>query len=343
MSGFVDLQVNGYIGIDFQSPDLSLSSVDLVSKTLFERGVAGYLATVVTTDRETYRRSLPLLAQAQRSGASKNRLLGLHLEGPFISDQDGAVGAHPKRCVAPCDPAFLDELIEWSEGTIRVLTVAPERPGALDLIRRACRRGITVSLGHSLANCEQYAAGVQAGAKLATHVGNGIPQQIARQDNPITACLSLKNLTAMIITDGHHLIDPFIETVLNSKDSRHLIVTSDAAPPAGLEPGDYVCFGSPARLESNGYLRNLAAPGLAGSGSNLTQCMNHLADVLNRWRSCFAVEGQKDDLTIQQENERLLWTFGRRNPAAVLGIDPDTELDDPGFVFDRKINRFVKA
>ena len=334
MGGFIDLQVNGYAGVDFQSPDLSLDKIHLVSRTLFEKGTCGYLATVVTASRETYQRALPVLAQAVREGDSRRRLLGVHLEGPFISDQDGAVGAHPKSCVAPCDPAFLDELIDWSEGTVKVLTVAPERPGALDLIRHACERGIVVSLGHSLANCEQYAAAVEAGAKLATHVGNGIPQQIARQDTPITACLGNHDLTAMIITDGHHLIDPFIKMVLYAKGTEHTIVTSDSAPVAGLKPGDYTCFGSPARLEPNGYLRNLAAPGLAGSSCCLLECLNYLAALLKEDFAIPPLVDIHENRFFNQSLVEFLWRIGFHNAADLIGINPDSDVDDPGFFFD---------
>ena len=148
--GFVDLQVNGFLGFDFSSPQLTMDDIRAVTRGLVERGTGAYCPTVITSPEETYRRNLPLLAAAMREPDMRGRLLGIHLEGPFISPQDGARGAHAREHVRKPDVGFFDELQRLAEGNVVLLTVAPEVEGALDLIRPVSYTHLTLPTIYSV-------------------------------------------------------------------------------------------------------------------------------------------------------------------------------------------------
>jgi len=313
-SGFVDLQVNGHAGINFTSPDLTLDQINTTVQALRQRGTIAFLPTVVTTSWETYKHVLPLLAQAisssenlippTESGLSdQSSLLGLHLEGPYISPIDGARGVHPLAHVRPpsCDEFKI--LFDLSQGQIRLLTLAPELPGALDLIEFAVELGVVVSIGHTMADSQAVQAAVTAGARASTHLGNGCPGLIDRHHNPLWPQIAQSALFALLITDGHHLPADLVRTVAAVKGLAKTIVTSDAAPAAGLPPGDYEYFGVQARLEPGGRLHSPLTGTLAGSASTMLECMNWLAslDILD---------------------ETSLWAAGRDNALHLLGINP---------------------
>lgn len=300
-SGFVDLQVNGYAGVSFSDAALTLADIRAAAERLGARGTLAFCPTVITAPEAVYRRVLPRLAEAAETDWGRGRVLGIHLEGPFLSPEEGAVGAHPREHVREPSVEDFDELYRLAGGKIALLTLAPERPGALAVIRRAVERGVVVSIGHTLAGAPEIQAAVEAGARLSTHLGNGCPNLLQRHHNPIWPQLAHPGLTAMLITDGHHLPPEVIAAFVRAKGAERVIVTSDAAPAAGLPPGDYAFFGTRARLEPSGRLRNLERDTLAGSASTLLDCMNHLSGL-----------GLLD--------EAALWHVGRGGPLAVLGM-----------------------
>lgn len=300
-SGFVDLQVNGYQGINFSDPELTLEQVGEAAGALAGRGTIAFCPTLITSPLEAYSKVLPVLARAIREQPRADcRILGIHLEGPFISPEDGAVGAHPVQYVQTPSLPLLEELFELADGQVSLLTVAPERPGAAALIRRAVELGMTVSVGHTLADAAAVRAAVQAGARLSTHLGNGCPNLIHRHYNPIWPQLANPRLSAMLITDGHHLPPDMIAAMLAAKGPARVIVTSDAAPAAGCAPGEYAFFGTRVLLEPSGRLRNLERDTLAGSSACMLDCMNVLA-------------------RLGLLSEADLWRAGRDAPLAALG------------------------
>ena len=270
---FVDLQVNGYAGVDFSSPDLTPEKVLRAVQALRERGTAAFCPTLVSAAPATYQRNLPLLVEVM---AGEPGLLGIHMEGPFISAEDGARGVHPREHVRPPSLREFDEYYRLSQGRLRLLTLAPELPGALDLVRHAVEMGVTVSLGHTLADSRAVWAAAEAGASLATHLGNGLPLSIPRHANPLWPLLACPSLKALLITDGHHLPADFVRVVLAVKGAAGVIVTSDSSPAAGLPPGEYTFFGAPARLEADGRLHSPLTGTLAGSSAVLADCMRWL-------------------------------------------------------------------
>ncbi len=298
--GFVDLQFNGALGVDFTGSNLTLDDIHRVTAHLVARGTLAYCPTLITAPLAIYERNLPILAEAMRHPRWGRHLLGIHMEGPFFTSNLGTIGMHPPEHTQPAGVALLERFIKWSGGALRLLTVAPELAGISTLIRAAVRRGITVSLGHHFGAPADIATAVQAGATLCTHLGNGIPGQIHRHHNPLWPQLAEPALTAMIITDGHHLPPDFIRTVLRTKGVPRTIITSDASPLCGMPPGQYeTVYSEPLVLHENGLLEFPKRSCLAGSSADMLICMNHLAslDILN---------------------ERDLWRVGCLNPLRAL-------------------------
>lgn len=324
-TGFVDIQNNGWKGVSFTDPDLTVEAVRGITRDLVSRGTVAYCPTVITAHPDVYRHCLPVLAEAMRDPEWGGRLLGIHLEGPFISPEPGAVGAHPSEFVLPPDPGLFDRFQEWAQGRIRLLTVAPGIPGSEALIRHAADAGVAVSMGHHMADAADMRRATDAGATLCTHLGNGLPNEIHRHRNPLWWQLASDRLTALFITDGHHLPADFIKVALRAKTAARSIVTSDASPLAGLPPGRYRMLGRlPVVIRENGLIYSEASRSLAGSNSTLMECMNHLAS-----------------LHLLAEPE--LRQVGIENPLRALGMTPAdlTGLNGPAVAF--RDGRFVPA
>lgn len=276
---FVDLQINGYMGVDFSDPSLTKDDFLKSADSIFESGTCLFLPTVITSSEELYKRNIGIIYEAVHSHGLQEKIPGLHLEGPFISPEPGAVGAHNPSYVAAPKKEYLDRLISFAPEFIKILTVAPEREGALELISYAAGKGIKVSMGHNLASMKDIADGAKAGASLITHMGNGIPNMLPRHQNPIWAGLACDEVTAMIITDGHHLPAEVIKSFIRVKGAERIIITSDAASVGGLPPGRYNSLGNDAILEPNGLFHNPVKKCLVGSSASVKKCMDFLASL----------------------------------------------------------------
>ena len=276
LPGLVDLQVNGFAGVDFSSPDLTRADAVKACGELSRRGVAGFLPTIITSSEETYARNLPILADLASDAQFGGMILGIHAEGPFISKEPGAVGAHNPAWARNPDRTFLGRMMEWSAGSIRMLTIAAELPGAEALAAYAVSRGIVVALGHQLAGAADLARVAQAGARLITHFGNGMPNLVHRHENILWAGLAEDRLGLSLITDGHHLPPSIIKTALRVKGVQQIVVVSDASPAAGLPPGRYHVLGNEAVLEPSGRLHNPEKACLVGSSASILECANYL-------------------------------------------------------------------
>ena len=275
-SGFVDLQINGNLGIDFSDPALTEDRFMVAAEHILAGGTEIFLPTIVTSPKEVYLRNLAVIRSACEKRGLLKQVPGVHMEGPFISNQPGAVGAHRPEYVIPPDCAFFDEIMRRSGNYVKLLTVAAEVPGVNDLISHASAMGVAVSCGHQLAGSEDLAAAVKAGAKLLTHLGNGCPNLINRHNNMIWAGMANDDLTAMIITDGHHLPGDLIKCIVRVKGADRVIVTSDAAPIAGLPPGRYDDWGNVGILEPSGLYHNPEKGCLIGSSASMSDCVKFL-------------------------------------------------------------------
>lgn len=277
--GLVDLQVNGYLGVDFCSPALTEDSFADACRQMLEEGASAFLPTIITSGNDVYEHNLPIMAKVIDSDEFRGRLPGIHLEGPFISAAEGARGAHNAQWVRKPDLAYLKRLLDLAGRRVKLITIAAEPDGADELAQFAAEKGIAVSLGHQTAGVEDLQRLAKAGARALTHLGNGVPLTIPRHDNPIFAGLAVDKLSAMIITDGQHLPAAVIKTIVRTKGPDKCIVTSDATALSGMGPGEYESLGSKVVLEKSGRLYNPETGYLAGSSATMLDCMNHLASL----------------------------------------------------------------
>jgi len=319
--GFIDLQVNGYKGVDFSSPNLTEEKFIEACREMFKSGTAAFLPTLITSSKEVYEKNLPLISGVMSRDEFKGKLLGLHLEGPFISPEPGAVGAHNPEYVCNPSIAYLEKLQDLAKGTIKLLTIAAEVKGADTLTKYAVQKGITVSLGHQTALDDKVGQLSKAGAKALTHLGNALSNQIDRHKNPLWAGLANEDLVAMIITDSHHIPDMLIKTIIRAKGISNVLIVSDASPLAGMPAGRYDYWGQEVVLEESGYLHSPAKKCMAGSSATLLECMNYLAS-----------------LKLLKEEELL--EVGFYNPLELIGIDSDTIKSDCSVAYNKEKNIF---
>jgi N-acetylglucosamine-6-phosphate deacetylase len=272
---WIDLQINGYGGIDFNSAGLTVEKVKAVTRRLAADGTAGYLPTFVTGDPEVVCGNLRAVAEARRTDAEcRDRILGVHLEGPFISPELGAVGTHPIEWVRDPDVALFDRFQEAADGAVRLVTVAAEIEGMPAFVEELAKRGVSVSLGHQMAATPaEIEPCVAAGAKAFTHLGNGIPNMIPRHANIVMTALAEDRASVMFIPDGHHLPDTMLKVYCRAVPLRRLIAVSDAQYPAGMPPGEYDVCGAHARLEPDGLLWNPARNCLVGATAPMAKMM----------------------------------------------------------------------
>ena len=270
--GWIDLQVNGHNGVDFSNPKLTADMVVKAAEELFASGTQIFLPTIITGPMELYRRNIPIIKKAIESHGYLDRVPGVHLEGPFISP--GAIGAHNPAWVQIPSKAAVDELN--ADGFIKIITIGADAENAPEAIARARELGIHVSVGHHMANYAQVRAAADAGAQLLTHLGNGCPNLLDRHNNPVWAGLAEERLTAMLITDGHHLPGELVKTFVMTKGVDKVIVTSDATEATGYKPGPCHVLGNDAILEPNGKLHNPVKKCLVGSASTVSMCMAFL-------------------------------------------------------------------
>ena len=272
---WVDLQINGYGGIDFNAGGLTVEKVKAVTQRLAADGTAVYLPTFVTGDPEMVLANLRIVADARpRDAECRERIAGVHLEGPFISPELGAVGTHPVEWVRKPDLALFDRYMDAADGAVKLVTVAAEIEGMPAFVKAVSEKGIAVSLGHQLAATPaEIEPCVAAGAKAFTHLGNGIPNMIDRHNNIIMTALAEDRASVMFIPDGHHLPDPMLKVFFRAVSLDRLIAVSDAQYPAGMPPGEYEVCGAHARLEPDGLLWNPSRNCLVGATAPMAKMM----------------------------------------------------------------------
>jgi len=258
--GFVDLQVNGFAGVDFNKPGQSAERIGEALAAMRMTGVTRCLPTLITSSIEWFTACVrPILACADPT------IAGLHLEGPYISPVDGPRGAHPRDAVIAASVEDFRRRQETAAGKIRLVTLAPEVSGALGLIEYLVGQNVRVAIGHTAATREQLRAAVHAGATLSTHLGNGCAQLLPRHDNVIWEQLAADELSASLIVDGHHLPPAVVKSMIRAKGLARTILVTDAISAAAAPRARYWLSDLEVELGADGRVAKPGTPYLAGS------------------------------------------------------------------------------
>ena len=306
--GLIDIQINGYNGIDFSDPDLTAEDLKKIVKGLWEVGVTSVLATVTTNDHEHLMKSFKALSNALTDPAVKMSVPGFHLEGPYISPEPGFRGAHPVMYIRPPDLQEFKQYQESANNMIRLITVAPEFDGSIPLMRYCVDNDVVVSLGHHNGSAAQITAAVDAGASFSTHLGNGCANMINRHNNPLWPQLAEDRLSAGIITDGFHLNKEEVQTFYKVKGDELTILVSDAVDLAGMPLGEYTRWGGTVVLTAD-VVKFPAENVLAGAASPISKCVGNMM----RFTGC-SLESAIN--------------MASRNPARLIGLDDIGELKE---------------
>ncbi|PWU04561.1 MAG: N-acetylglucosamine-6-phosphate deacetylase [Terriglobia bacterium] len=235
---WIDLQVNGFAGVDYNDPRTPHEEIARSIRVLFSTGVARFFPTVITGPPQGMLEALRNLSRAKDTLAEGQAIEGFHVEGPHISGEDGPRGAHPRAWVRKPDFAEFERWQDATNGRIRIVTLSPEWPDAPRYIERIVAAGAVAAIGHTQANASQLSEAVAAGASLSTHLGNGAHAVLPRY-NYIWEQLAEDRLVADFIVDGIHLPVTFLRVALRAKGVERSVLVTDAAAPAGCSPGRY--------------------------------------------------------------------------------------------------------
>ena len=273
--GLFDLQVNGIRGVDFADPGVTVAQLAEADGLLRAKGVSRYLATIVTRDAAAIEAILARFAEARQQDAVPGAA-GIHVEGPYISPEDGYRGVHQRRFVRDPDPAELERFQRTAGGFIRLVTIAPERPGAVDFIRAAVAMGIRVAMGHTAATVAETVLAADAGLTLCTHIFNGCAQLVDRHANVLYAQLAEDRLWGCFIADGHHVPMPALRVGLRAKGWQRSILVSDVSRFSGLPDGTYEMERREVEKRGGGVFVK-ASPLLSGAARTLDEDVAILA------------------------------------------------------------------
>lgn len=277
-TGYLDLQVNGFGGVDFNADDLSLDAMHAACEKLRDDGAEAFLPTLITgpLDRMAsrlerivaYREADPLVAEL---------VAGVHIEGPFISPEAGYVGAHPADAVRPATRPEMQRLLDAAGGLTRIVTLAPEHDNDFAVTRMLAEQGVVVAAGHTQASRGILTEAIDAGLSMFTHLGNGCPQMLPRHDNIIEWALSLSDrLWISFIADGAHVPYPALGNYLKAAGIERCVVVSDAISATGLGPGRYEIGGQVAIVGEDSIPRAPDDSHFVGSATSLSQMADRL-------------------------------------------------------------------
>jgi len=307
--GLIDIQVNGYMGVDFSNQELTLEQMLETTRALWKEGVTSYFPTVTTRDQERLEKSFSLLAETLHDELMGKSIPGFHLEGPYLSPVRGFRGAHPEEHIRLPDWEEFTALQEAAKGGIRLITVAPELEGAIPFIGKCRDSEVVVSLGHHNGTADIIDQAVKAGASLSTHLGNGCANEINRHHNPLWPQLANEGLSISIIADGAHLTLEEVKTFFKVKGAEGTILVSDALSFAGLPLGEYEKDGH-SYLLTEEVVKYPEEDVLAGAVQPLSKCVGNIM----RFTRC----SLKDAIEMASAN-----------PARLMGLDHVGEIS-PG-------------
>jgi N-acetylglucosamine-6-phosphate deacetylase len=265
--GLVDLQVNGFAGHDVNADDVDEAVVAELVRSVHMAGVTTVVPTIVTAPEERIRAALAAIARARAADPLVAHAVPYaHVEGPFLSAEDGPRGVHDARYIRPAD---IDELRRWGD-LVGMVTVSPHDDAAIEFIARATHMGVRCAIGHTHATPEQITRAVDAGAGPATHLGNGAHAMLPRHPNHLWTQLADDRLHAGFIADGHHLPADTFRAMLRAKGIERSHLVSDTTALGGMPPGRYTTpVGGQVELSATGRLSCVGTPFLAGAARSL--------------------------------------------------------------------------
>ncbi|MBC8461043.1 MAG: amidohydrolase family protein [Deltaproteobacteria bacterium] len=304
--GLIDIQINGYMGIDFTNPEITTDDLRKVTQALRAKGVTTFLPTVITSGHEHLVNCFESLSRALEDSMINASIPGFHLEGPYISPEKGFRGAHLEKYIRLPDYQEFMEYQHAANNGIIMVAIAPEIIGAIDFIEKCVKDEVVVTLAHHNGNAEEIAQAVDAGASISNHLGNGCANMINRHHNPLWPQLAEDRLVVSIIADGFHLTQEEIQSFYKIKGDERTILVSDAVDLAGLPPGEYVRWERTVVLTPD-VVKFPAENVLAGAASPISKCVGNMM----RFTNC-SLESAIN--------------MASRNPAWVLGLDDVGEI-----------------
>jgi N-acetylglucosamine-6-phosphate deacetylase len=276
--GFFDPQVNGFGGVDFNGRSLTADDLHRAALTLASSGVTAFFPTLTTAAAEKTMARLRLLSRAGEKDPLWRRMaIGIHLEGPYLSPEEGFRGAHPAEDIRPPQWEEFRKFQEEAGGQIRLITLAPETAGAIPFIEKAAGAGVVVGLAHTNATEEILEEAFRAGAGLSCHLGNGAHLFLPRHRNPIQKQLAMDGLRASLIADGVRLPDYVVKNFIRAKGAGRVILTTDSMAGAGAPAGRYTIGSVEVEIEEEGGpARFPGTPYLAGSTLTMDRAVSNV-------------------------------------------------------------------
>ena len=326
--GWIDLQVNGFGGVDYNSSQATLPEIAASVDKLFATGTTRFFPTVITGSPERMQAALHNLARARTTLPA---IEALHLEGPYICPEDGPRGAHPREWVRPPDWDEFSRFQDAAQGLVRIVTLSPEWPGATGLIERLVAQGVVVSIGHTAANSQQIADSVSAGATLSTHLGNGAHPTLPKFPNYLWDQLAEDRLAASFIVDGIHLAPAFLRVALRAKGLERSLLVTDAVAPAGCEPGPYQLGEVAVELHPDQSVRLRGGTRLAGSALRMDQAISN----------CIGIAGLslRDAIALATRNPARVGRLAGRQ----RGLNPGERADLVRFHFRNGVFQILET
>lgn len=275
--GLVDLQINGFAGVDYNNPASTAEEIHASLQAMLATGVTRCLPTVITADLQWQSDCFAALEAARAaSPLASTMMAGYHLEGPFMSPEPGYSGCHPAADMRAGDIDYFERVQAAANGHIKLVTVAPERPGVLSLIPQLVSRGVTVAIGHSAADHDTVQRAVDAGSTLSTHLGNGVASPLPKGDNIILSQLASDALTASFIADGVHIRQHVLGVYLRAKTSQRTILVTDGTAGSAARPGQYTLGKIAIERQQDPIVYIPGTTGLAGSATTLDACVRNV-------------------------------------------------------------------
>ena len=284
--GYVDLQINGIGGIDFNESNLSALSWERALEWLAQDGTTDFLPTLITDSVDSLCLKLANLSRLCEASVQKPegacKAVGIHLEGPFLSDQVGYIGAHPKQHARPLELDALKRLVDAANGWIRLVTLAPECDPNGRGIEYLAQEDVLIAAGHCNPSIDQLRCAIDSGLSLFTHLGNACPASIPRHENIIHRVLALRDaLRITLIADGFHLPLWLLDSWVDWFGDHRVAIVSDAISAAGLAPGIYQLGAQKVAVGADGVPRSVDQTHFVGSGATLGRmrnlCESHLS------------------------------------------------------------------